>query len=330
MNPLVSIIIPVHNGQDYLEKCIESIWNQTYEPIEVIIVNDESTDNTGLVCKKLQNKYGTKDNCGRSIQVIELMGKHGVSAARNAGIELARGEFISFVDSDDRIMPDMIEVLYKGIEYTGASVSGCGFFMWKSCDEIDKHNDQIEKCEYKTYTSEEFQLEIINSNTRCWSKLYRRDIFDGLDHRFDTSYSIGEDMLFLAQLTQGGYMFCETPYKGYAYYQNIEGVMVKKFDTKAMEQVYCWEKARDILGASPKLESNIIISALLTIGRIARLSKKEQDSYISEISIITDTIKRYYSREAYSLLDKGYKLKTSIYRISPRLYLWLYSNWKKG
>ena len=91
--PLISVIVPVYNGQDYLENCIISIENQTYDNLEIIIINDGSTDRTGAICVKLKEKY---DN----IRVVTLEDE-GVSAARNAGIDMARGGFLTFVDADD-------------------------------------------------------------------------------------------------------------------------------------------------------------------------------------------------------------------------------------
>mgnify|MGYP003310250792 FL=1 len=106
MQPLISVIVPVYNGQDYLANCIECILKQTYEQIEIIIINDGSTDGTGHECVRLKQKYP-------NIHVIN-MADEGVSAARNAGLDAAKGAFVTFVDADDRIRPKMLEVLYQG------------------------------------------------------------------------------------------------------------------------------------------------------------------------------------------------------------------------
>ncbi|MDE6963459.1 MAG: glycosyltransferase, partial [Lachnospiraceae bacterium] len=105
--PLISVIVPVFNGQDYLEKCIESIEKQTYKNLEIIIINDGSTDDTAAVCVKLRENY-------ENIHVITTEDE-GVSAARNAGIEAAKGEFLTFVDADDRLRPKTLKVLYNCI-----------------------------------------------------------------------------------------------------------------------------------------------------------------------------------------------------------------------
>lgn len=109
--PLISVIIPVYNGEKYLADCVNSIREQTYQNLEIIIVNDGSFDGTERVCEKLQTSY---DN----VQIITLKDE-GVSAARNAGIEAAKGEFITFVDADDRLRPAMLQILYDCILQTG-------------------------------------------------------------------------------------------------------------------------------------------------------------------------------------------------------------------
>jgi len=105
MNPLISIIIPVYNVESYLKDCLESVINQTYKNLEIIIINDGSQDNSKEICYN----YAKKDSR------IKLINKknEGVSAARNTGMDLATGEYISFIDSDDYIDNDMIEIFYK-------------------------------------------------------------------------------------------------------------------------------------------------------------------------------------------------------------------------
>ena len=101
----VSIIIPVYNAELFIDKCIESIINQTYKNLEIILINDGSSDRSGEIC----NNYALSDN---RIQVIEIKNK-GASFARNVGINLATGNYIMFVDSDDWIEKDMIENMIK-------------------------------------------------------------------------------------------------------------------------------------------------------------------------------------------------------------------------
>ena len=121
---LISVIVPVYNGEHYLADCIESIEGQTYRNLEIIIINDGSTDGTRKICNTLREVY-------ENISVI-TMEDEGVSAARNAGIEASKGEFITFVDADDRLCPEMLAVLYECMLKTESDIAGCRFFIWKN------------------------------------------------------------------------------------------------------------------------------------------------------------------------------------------------------
>lgn len=103
--PLISVIVPVYNGEKYIRKCVDSILMQTYPHLEIVLVNDGSVDNSGNIC----DAYAKQD---KRIKVIHQPNK-GISAARNAGIDVACGEYISFVDSDDWIAPEFVETLWK-------------------------------------------------------------------------------------------------------------------------------------------------------------------------------------------------------------------------
>lgn len=111
---LVSVIVPVYNGEKYLHMCIESITNQSYENIEIILINDGSTDNCGEIC----NAYALRD---KRIKVIQTT-NNGPAAARNTGIENSKGEFIFFIDSDDFIENNAIELLIESYKQTNADI----------------------------------------------------------------------------------------------------------------------------------------------------------------------------------------------------------------
>ena len=112
---LISIIVPVYNVEKYIRRCINSILNQTYQYLEIILVDDGSTDNSGLIC----DKYAHMDN---RITVIHKK-NGGLSSARNTGIDIAKGAYIGFIDSDDWIAPETYEVLYRNLVHYDADVS---------------------------------------------------------------------------------------------------------------------------------------------------------------------------------------------------------------
>ena len=118
-NELVSIIVPVYNVEQYLEKCVNSIINQSYKNLEIILVDDGATDNSGKICDELAKL----DN---RIKVYHKE-NGGLSDARNYGVERATGEYIGFVDSDDYIDPKMYEKLYEAIKKENVDVVECSF-----------------------------------------------------------------------------------------------------------------------------------------------------------------------------------------------------------
>ena len=322
MKPLISVIVPVYNGQDYLENCIISIEHQTYDNLEIIIINDGSTDRTGAICVKLKEKY---DN----IRVVTLEDE-GVSMARNAGIDMAKGGFLTFVDADDRLRPKALEVLYDSILSTGCDIAGCKFQTFREEPEwqgqlLTLHRIK-EPAVYKP--AEYLQKEILKGNSRCWSKLYRRSVVGNI--RFQKGLSIGEDMLFLMELLPYVKKIAETDYPGYGYYQNPKGAMNREFTPKYMDQITCWEMARDkamVIDKSVEGEITTILlmSIMLVAGKIAMLPFPKRRQQRESVRICREKLKKELKVPgAYEGLSKGYRFKVRLFRTAPGLYLALY------
>jgi len=168
MENLISVIIPVYKVEEYLEKCVESIRNQTYTNLEILLVDDGSPDNCGAMC----DEYAKQD---KRIKVIHKS-NGGLSDARNAGIETATGNYIAFVDSDDFVSEDYIEYMYKMIIETNAKLAICGVKeIWK--------NTQIEEelyAEPKLLTPKEtFENFLFAKGIEicAYAKLYHRDLW---------------------------------------------------------------------------------------------------------------------------------------------------------
>lgn len=337
MKPLISVIVPVYNGQDYLSKCIESIEAQTYQNLEVIIINDGSTDETEKVCQGLKKKY-------ENIHLITL-NDEGVSAARNAGIDASGGEFITFVDADDRLFPKLIDLLYESLTEAEGDIAGCSFAKWSSEEEWDRMEseaghevqDKMPSGRY-AYSAAEFLTEgILKGNSRCWSKLYKRSVIG--DIRFRKDLTIGEDMLFLVDLLPGAERIIEIPYKGYGYFQNPRGAMNRPFLPRYMDQITCWEIAREQIAKMnlPKMQdeekvqiesqitSILLMAVMLTAGKLALLSAADRKHYKQYADICHEKIKKEVKVSgAYKGLSKGYQLKVRLFQRMPALYLWLY------
>lgn len=325
--PLISVIVPVYNGQDYLGNCIRSIEDQTYGNLEVIIVNDGSTDGTGLVCDKLQTEY-------HNVRVLSL-GDVGVSAARNTGIDEAKGELLTFVDADDRLCPETLEILYNCMIDTDSDVAGCRFFTWSDEEEwkkgvvMDGVPDEKTAGQTVTYETNKYLQEVLLcGNTRCWSKLYRREIFARV--RFPENLTIGEDMLFLVRMLPFVAKIAETDYQGYGYYINPAGAMNRAFTPRYMDQITCWQLAReDVLRMDRSLDAQVtalyMTGIMLTVGKIAMLpgpDRREQQEYIRICHGKLREVMRVPG--ASGRLSAGYRIKTVMFRLCPNLYLYLY------
>ena len=199
-NPIISIILPVYNVESYLDNCITSIINQTFTSLEIILVNDGSTDNSGYIC----DHYANND---QRIIVIHK-NNQGVSEARNAGIKIAQGKYIAFIDGDDYIHPQMLEILYyfltinEDISFSIAKEIKVYDVPLKN-DTINLNNittyilqkDDLINCLYKSnnniYTS--FLANIVN----C--KLYKSSIIKDLLFR---NFKISEDTEYNSRLYQ--------------------------------------------------------------------------------------------------------------------------------
>ena len=132
--PLISIIVPVYNTAVFLENCINSLLNQTYCNLEIILVDDGSTDESLEICQKYEKNHS-------QIKCIHI-DNHGVSYARNIGLSVARGEYIGFVDSDDWIEPNMYSTLYRGMVSNNVQLASCTFFNDFTNNQQVEYNQQ--------------------------------------------------------------------------------------------------------------------------------------------------------------------------------------------
>ena len=176
---LISIIIPVYKVEKYLEKCIQSVINQTYENLQIILVDDGSPDNCGKIC----DEYAKKDH---RIEVIHKS-NGGLSDARNKGLEIAKGEYIGFVDSDDYIEAGMYEVLYNLLKQYNADVSICNFYTVSQGKISIKNADNG----INEYNRIEILKEILldkNIQSYAWNKLYKKELFDEIKYPIGKKY----------------------------------------------------------------------------------------------------------------------------------------------
>lgn len=180
MNKTISVIVPVYNVASYLPQCLESILNQDYEDLQVLLIDDGSTDDSGAIC----DRFAVQDS---RIQVIHQK-NGGAASAKNAGLRAASGKYLSFVDSDDYLEPDVYGFLVKTLEEAQAdAVQGAFQEVYRSRREVRPLKPEtLEGFDYLLRFPKDFSCALL------WNKLYRREIYGGVffeeGHKIDDEY----------------------------------------------------------------------------------------------------------------------------------------------
>ena len=228
----LSIIVPIYNVEPYLRKCIDSILTQTFTDFECILVDDGSPDNCPAIC----DEYAKKDS---RIRVIHKE-NGGLSDARNAGLDIAQGEYIGFVDSDDWIHPQMYELVYKCAISTNADIAQCGYSKIKEKDSIDIHFEATQKPIVRTKDEifKNYYSLIPGIDDMVWNKMYRKTIFDTIRFPVDR-YFEDSSILFDTINASDCVAIIGTPL--YFYLQRPNSIMSINYSIK-------WLSKTEILG----------------------------------------------------------------------------------
>ena len=246
MDPIISIIVPIYNVDKYLSRCIDSILNQTFKKFELILVNDGSTDNSGVVCEE----YANKDN---RIKVIHKS-NGGVSSARNSGLHAAKGEYIGFVDPDDYIEKDMFNTLYSLCKGKNADISIC-----KNCREINGVvNRKNEPIYIKELTNEEAVSEVFKANLyrfALWNKLCKKTCFNGI---IFPEGRIHEDLSVTYKIIANANKVIFTNYIGYIYVKREESILTKKYNENRLQAFIGWNEIFEFVNKNyPKIKDEV-------------------------------------------------------------------------
>ena len=226
-DPLVSIIVPVYNVEPFLDRCIKSLIGQSYNNIEIVLVDDGSTDSSGNRC----DWWATKD--ARIISSHKANG--GLSDARNHGIDLASGEWLTFVDSDDYVEPDYVhDLLALVVRYPEASIGACAHYILRnnakkiSSKLVNKpicvsHEDAFESALYGGYV-----------DVCAWAKIYRTHLFS--DTRFPKG-RLYEDTAIFGKLLNKTKCFAYTPRPLYNYVIRTGSIVNSPYSNKRLEYI---------------------------------------------------------------------------------------------
>lgn len=244
MEPLLSIIVPAFNIENYISRCLENLINQKYKNIEIIVVNDGSEDKTGEII----DSYTQKDS---RIKVIHKKNE-GVSIARNVGIDIAKGDYIGFVDGDDIVEEEMFEILIKNAVKYNADISHCGYKMIFPSRTDYYHNTEAIIIQ-NNYDGLKDLLKADMVEPGLWNKIYKANLFD--DIRLNSNIRYNEDLL------ANFYLFKKST-KSVFYDKCMYNYMIRKGSA-----------------TTKKISKNKILDPILVIEEIKNSLEKDSDLY---------------------------------------------------
>lgn len=317
MKELISVIVPIYNVEKYLAKCLDSILNQTYRNLEVILVDDGSLDGSSKIC----DIYAKRDN--RIIVVHQRNG--GLSVARNRGLEIAKGDFIGFVDSDDIIHNRMYEILYKHIKDYSADISICNYSVVYEGDIIGNKDIADIKESIIICNGHEALYNIgrkLGENTIvAWNKLYKRDLFRNLRY---VEGKIHEDEFIVHRIMDKAQIVVYSDLPLYNYLQRDNSIMGSKFNLKRLDMLEALEDRIEFFQEKgyTELYYNAIgsyLNVLITYYYLAR-----QDLEDNLYKTFRKSFMNLYKSIKKDKLTRKTQIKCIVFAISPLLYRILY------
>lgn len=317
---LISIIVPVYKVEKYLNRCIDSLINQTYKDIEILLIDDGSPDNCPQIC----DDYAKMD---RRIKVFHKK-NGGLSDARNYGIEKCQGTYITFVDSDDYVNDEMVELLYRSLIDNKCDISICMSQMFSDKDDviIDYSDNQV-CCLSKNDALEKMLYHQIYHSS--WGKLFKKSLFNNI--RFPVG-KIMEDLATSYLLFYNSSRIVVNSRKLYYYYQREDSIMHNSFSLKQLDGVEAViEETSFIKENIPALYKAAICNEFrCAYENLIKIPKKNK-SYIKEYKNIKNLIKK----DRYIVLfdhkaPKKYRIMALISCISVNILVFIQKEHKKN
>ncbi|KXT89874.1 glycosyltransferase family 2 protein [Streptococcus oralis] len=278
MGEKISVIVPVYNVEAYLERCVESILQQTYAHFELILINDGSTDSSGQICDQLASQY-------ENIKVYHIENA-GVSNARNMGIQLATGSWVTFIDSDDFVTQDYLATLASAVEglNVGFVIAPLHHIKNGIVTDIPPHSGKTE-----LWSTEETMKELLMTTRTSFfpvAKLFKRDLL--ADEKFNTNYHLAEDALFLTELLLTTRCSCVFIDKPVYYYDHREGSATTSVNRHVFDTIEVYQQIiAQVSQAFPNLQYELI--------------NRECWSYITVYDKIIFTSREEYQKEKAEL-----------------------------
>lgn len=320
MKPKVSIIIPVYKVEKFLTRCLDSVLGQTLKEIEVILVDDGSPDNCGRIC----DEYAAKDK-----RVIVIHKKNaGVSAARNSGLEVASGEFVGFVDSDDYVATTMFEDMYRQAVLADAEMAMCQFVITDGVTDELVHRSSGDDFEVLKFDNKK-AFEIIADfscpvQVMVWNKLFKKELIQNLC--FDTNKRMAEDLEFLMRALFKSKTVVYVPYALYAYYAQREGAATFHADHSI---AWYLEQNSNITSIMDEVAQNCASVKKLAIGykcvngdlSIANAMVRAGKLDLEAVKLVKNDLKNNIWKIMMSEIHAVKKIQILLFMVSPALYM---------
>lgn len=317
MNEMITVIIPVYNAEEYLDECINSVCKQTYKNLQIIIVNDGSTDASRDICER----YATKDS--RILLINKANG--GQASARNVALNKTEGDYICFLDSDDMMKNDMLEKLYKIHKKTESDIVVCGFQKFENKVQVNESNSVLEK----TYSKEEALLDICMDKylkTYVWNKLFVKSLF--LNMRFQAG-RVFEDTALVANIMCQAKKIAYTSEKLY-YYRIREGSTVRQYSEKRyLDELWAYNQQLNLMNVYCS-KGKVWIEC-----KIAEIIRDLIDyDYITPNDSLSINMRDIYRKHLLFILtnksySKGMKIAALLNACSVNIYTSIKKIWRK-
>ena len=313
MGEKISVIVPVYNVEAYLERCVESILQQTYAHFELILINDGSTDSSGQICDHLASQY-------ENIKVYHIENA-GVSNARNMGIQLATGSWVTFIDSDDFVTQDYLATLASAVEgvNVGFVIAPLHHIKNGIVTDIPPHSGKTE-----LWSTEETMKELLMTTRTSFfpvAKLFKRDLL--ADEKFNTNYHLAEDALFLTELLLKTRCSCVFIDKPVYYYDHREGSATTSVNRYVFDTIEVYQQIiAQVSQAFPNLKYELINrecwSYITVYDKIIFTSREEYQKEKAELRTWIVQHRREIWKDAYFTTFRKVAILSLV--ISPWLY----------
>jgi len=324
--PLISVLVPVYNVEQYLEECLESIINQKYRKLEIILVDDGSTDKSGEIC----DEYAKKDS---RIKVIHQKNQ-GVAAARNVSIAKATGDYIGFVDSDDFIVPDMYKNMISLAEKYHADIVMCNAKYTDQYGQNIPNYGSAKSIAERTLTGKQYVTELCTTYNSIyvvpWNKIYRKCLFE------DIQYPVGktiDDEAVIHRIAHKCDKIVFTSKIYYFYRQQPTSIMNNTVSVKRFDSIYADLDRIDLLEKNDYENETVIkckiflCNDFITTLKGVNLSDSETKHIIKKLHKLIKPICKNLLRS--KIPSKNEKIVIFLLNISPFLYMRIFSKKSK-